>query len=213
MSILRLSDIEKPTIGKGVALVMVGSFAPIHRGHFDAMLAAKKAIEDMNEDVSVVAMAPNSDSYVSIKLQDKTGEWNFERRISEFEKIDSQLMIPTFVDDISGLKPPEKTITEEVVKNVQTELGIKACNIVLVVGSDQVESMKPHLQSNRAVCVIRPGSTDQIKCLDDQVWFVDAVASGRYIITNRKNPYLDIASASIRNQIDKSMLVVDERLK
>lgn len=201
MSILRLSDSNKPSIENGVALVMVGSFAPVHEGHFDAIVSAKKALEDLDERVSVVVMSPNSDSYVLKKVGDETGEWNLARRISEFALIDHRLTVPVFVDDFSGLKTPEKTITEAAIENVKKELGIEACRIVLTVGSDQAHSMKPYLDNNRAVCVLRPGSSDSMDILNGESWFNDAIKNGRYIITNRENTEVDINSTSIRKRL------------
>jgi nicotinic acid mononucleotide adenylyltransferase len=126
--------------------------------------------------------------------------------VSEFISIDHPLSIPVFVDDISGLKAPEKTITEAAIENVERELGIAACQIVLTVGSDQVNSMKRYLIDNRAVCVLRPGSVDSVDKLKKEDWFRDMVESGRYIITNRENSEVDISSTNIRKTLGSSSI-------
>jgi len=184
---------------KSSALVMVGSFAPIHAGHIDAMQSAESAfLKQYNERLIAKVFAPNSDSYVSIKLNDKNGEWNFDKRVSEFDKLDSEFDITAYVDDITGKNPPEKSISDEVIATVSRKIGIAASKVVLVVGSDQLASMKPHIQNNRAVCVLRPGSLDVLLKYKDQEWFERAFYDGRYIITTRTDMIKDISSTAIR---------------
>ena len=201
MSLSRLSNAEKLSEDSGVVLVMVGSFAPVHVGHIDSIIAATETLRDNGEIVSAAVLTPNSDSYVSLKLDDKVGEWNFERRVLDFDKIDYPSTVPIFVDDLSGARPPERTITESAIQNIKKELGMKACQIIIVVGSDQAYSVRPHLKSNRAVCVIRPGNADTITHLKQSRWFRKAESKGQYIISDRANPDLCISSTKIRNNL------------
>lgn len=198
MSILRLSTTEKLEPGQGTALIMVGSFAPVHEGHFDAMMSAERTMIAKGEDISTLVFAPNSDSYVSTKLNDTDGSWNFQRRISEFMKFDFQFRASAYVDDMTGMTPPEKSISEEVIDTVERQLGIQASKAVLVVGSDQVASMRPHLETNRAICVIRPGHINKVLYHSNEDWFKEAVNQGRYILTERQNRVKDINSTEIR---------------
>lgn len=198
MSLIHLSTIENFEQGQGSALVMVGSFAPVHEGHFDAIMSAERAMIAKGEDVSALVFAPNSDSYVSTKLKDTDGDWNFQRRISEFMKFDFQFKAPAFIDDITGRNPPERSISEETITTIEQRLGIQASKALLVVGSDQVASMKPHLEANRAVCVIRPGSIGSVLEYSNEDWFSEAVRQDRYILTERNNRVTDISSTKIR---------------
>ena len=184
---------------------MVGSFAPVHEGHFDAMFSAERAMHERGEDVSSVVFAPNSDSYVSIKLNDKNGRWSFAQRVLEFSRHDPQFLASGYVDDITGVKPPEKSISEAVVENVQRRLGVEACKIVLVVGSDQVASMRPHLDTNRAICIIRPGSESQVSKHFEENWFAEAVANNQYMLSRRQNTDFDISSTDIRARLAGSV--------
>lgn len=212
MTFHKLSNAENPATSEGLTLLMVGSYAPVHEGHFSSMLAAKDALESQNEPVSNIVFTPNSDSYVTdIKLRDTTGRWNFTQRVLQFTRQDSPFKVPTFVDNVSGARPPELSITETSVHNVERCLGVEACKIVLVVGSDQVASMKQHIQENRAICVKRPGIITPIERLFRERWFSEAVNTGRYIITEREHSGGDICSTDIRNELEYQKVGSDTR--
>lgn len=201
MPIERLSINRTPINPSGNLLMMVGSYAPVHAGHIDAMESAARALTESDERVSATIFTPNSDSYVvSVKLQDTEGKWNFERRVSEFQLQDMDLSIPAFVDDITGSKPPERSISEEAIDTAVHHLGTIASKVILVVGSDQINSMKPHLATNRAICVLRPGSQHLVDESMREQWFRDAVHDGRYILTNRKITERDISSTEVRRR-------------
>lgn len=140
-SIERLSDSNKYHSSNASGLIIVGSYAPVHDGHFDAMRSAERRLLKDGDDIAGNIFAPNSDSYVLKKLNDKDGVWNFNRRISEFVSRRSGTESVSYVDDITGSKPPEKSISESVIDTVSSRLGIKACSLVLVVGMDQIRSM------------------------------------------------------------------------
>lgn len=177
---------------------MVGSFAPVHTGHIDAMQSAERALLHLEEDLAATIFAPNSDSYVSVKLDDVEKKWNFEKRVAEFASLESDLVAPSYVDDITGCFPPKRSISEEVIETVAQRTGILAANAVLVVGSDQIGSMEPHIESNRAICVLRPGSLEALLQYEDKKWFRNAVYDGRFIVTARTDMATDISSTAIR---------------
>jgi nicotinic acid mononucleotide adenylyltransferase len=199
MKVERLSEAGELPSKDGATLVMVGSFAPVHPGHFDAMSSAKRKLQSIGEKVDAAIFAPNSDSYVSLKLNDIKGEWNFANRVAEFLAHDS-LGVPTYVDDITGSRAPERTISEEVIDTISRRLGITACRSVLVVGSDQVASMRPHLETNRAICVLRPQFEDHLKINIEEEWLRQAIAEGTYMVTTQEDPELVISSTAIRKE-------------
>lgn len=199
MNIERLSYSDGLKETGGSTLVMVGSFAPVHYGHLDVMKSAERAVSDRIGPVNAAVFAPNSDSYVSIKLSDTLGEWSFDRRITEFDAIRSNLDTPVFVDDLTGLTPPERSISDEVIQTVSQRLGLLACQAILVVGSDQIASMRPHLENNRAVCVVRPNYEGYVQEAMQEDWLREAVSEGRYIITTQEDPDLVISSTAIRH--------------
>lgn len=198
MPIHRLSENDAAISNQGNVLMMVGSFAPVHIGHIDAMESAEKALYIGGECVSSSVFVPNSDSYVSVKLNDTAGTWNFSRRVNEFGVYEPRMRSPSFVDDITGLTPPERSISEEAISTAVLKLGIEACRVMLVVGSDQVDSMRPHLDSNRAICIVRPGSENEIRDRLEEKWFRDAVGDRRYMLARRRIASRDISSTQIR---------------
>lgn len=201
-SIERLSGSSKYRNSSASGLVMVGSYAPVHNGHFDAMRSAERRLLTTGDDIAGNIFAPNSDSYVLKKLDDEDGVWNFDRRISEFVSRSSGTESVSYVDDITGSKPPEKSISESVIDTVSDRLGIRACSLVLVVGMDQIRSMEPHLDSNRAICVLRPGYESQLQEVAQDDWFVDAIDIKRLLLTSRENTVIDISSTVIRKKLE-----------
>jgi len=181
---------------------MVGSYAPVHDGHFDAMRSAERRLLHAGDDVAGNVFAPNSDSYVLKKLDDENGVWDFKRRISEFTLRSSGTQKLSYVDDITGATPPEKSISECVIDTVSDRLGIKACGLVLVVGMDQVRSMEPHLDTNRAICVLRPGYEPKLHEVAQDNWFIDAINAKRLLLTSRENMEIDISSTIIRKELE-----------
>lgn len=198
----RLSDSNKYPNPNASGLIMVGSYAPVHNGHFDAMRSAERRLLTTGDDIAGNILAPNSDSYVLKKLNDEDGVWNFDRRISEFISRSSGTESVSYVDDITGSKPPEKSISESVIDTVSSRLGIKACRLVLVVGMDQIRSMEPHLDSNRAICVLRPGYESQLQEVAQDDWFVDAIDTKRLLLISRENTEMDISSTVIRKKLE-----------
>jgi nicotinic acid mononucleotide adenylyltransferase len=198
----RLSNASTYRNTHASGLVMVGSYAPVHEGHFDAMRSAERRLLIEDDDIAGNVFAPNSDSYVLKKLHDTHGIWNFGRRVNEFTARGSGTSSRSYVDDITGLIPPELSISEEVIETVSHRLGIKACNLVLVVGTDQISSMQSHLDYNRAICVLRPGSEGILQNVITKDWFNEATSENRLLLTSRENIKVDISSTEIRNQLE-----------
>lgn len=198
----RLSTASKYQNLNASGLVMVGSYAPVHEGHFDAMRSAERRLILQDGDIAGNIFAPNSDSYVLKKLHDTKGTWNFRRRVDEFTARESGTLSKSYVDDITGLTPPELSISEEIIKTVSHRLGIKASNLVLVVGTDQVTSMQSHLEYNRAICVLRPGAEEILQNVITEDWFKEATSEDRLLLTSREIIRVDVSSTKIRRQLE-----------
>lgn len=201
-NIRRISSLETMPSYAGNALVVVGSFAPVHDGHFDAVRAAGKALEERGSAVHSVVMAPNSDEYLYRKLQHEAGDWSFERRVQKILARETPFGdTPTYVDDISGAYVGLNEINQEVPVTLRRVMGLTADRLFFVTGSDQIRSMEAHLahSANRAICVMRPdGGLSTASQELSQEWAVQAIEEGRYIITDRENMETDISSTAVR---------------
>jgi len=195
---------------EGNAVVMVGSFAPIHDGHFDAVHSASAALINRGHSVESLVLAPNSSEYLQNKLAEESDEWPYERRVEYILGRDPHPTIPTYVDDISARLAQEKQINNFVSETIQRRLGFDALRLYLVVGSDQLLSMEAHLSEGdgKAICVLRPGSMDEVQERLKISWISDATASERLIITERGNMEQDVSSTAIRRSVGRVDSVV-----
>lgn len=199
-----LSELSLPEARQGSAVVMVGSFAPIHDGHFDALHSASNALTHRGALVESLILTPNSEEYLNNKLADESNEWPYERRINFIRNRIPHLIIPTYVDDVSGRLAKEKQINNFVPGTIQRQLGFNATQLYFVVGSDQLLSMEEHLTANgRAVCVLRPGNMDEIQDQMKIRWIAEANQSERLIITERSNMQHDVSSTAIRKSTER----------
>jgi nicotinic acid mononucleotide adenylyltransferase len=200
MAIERLSGVSRVENPSGDVVAMVGSFAPIHDGHFDAVRSACMALARNGHDLDSIVLAPNSTEYVYRKLGDDYGGWTFERRILEILSRDINYKAPVYVDDWSGRVAGLDHINDYVPKSINRSLGIAACQVNLVVGSDQLLSLEYHLadKENRAICVLRPGRPGLTDSQFKTSWVLDALDSGRLIVTERENMEVDVSSTDIR---------------
>ena len=137
MSVFRLSEVSAPELNEGAILIMVGSFAPPHVGHIAAMTAAYSALEALGQKIAGMVYVPNTDSYVSVKVEDTRGIWRFSRRVNLLLEVLAESPVPTFVDDISGSSGPiRSSITEEAMGVAADKLYINSNRLIIVVGSD-----------------------------------------------------------------------------
>lgn len=184
----------------GAAVVMVGSFAPIHDGHIDAITSAKHALTDKGVTVDTLIVTPNSSEYVTDKLGSGQGGWPYDERVRRILSLPAIDRTPTYVDDLSGPAAGIEQINDYVPQTIEQYLGIASCRLFFVVGSDQLPSMKEHLSNGgRAVCVIRPGKERVSEsCIRLEPWASTAFNDDRLIVTGRKNMDNDISSTQIR---------------
>ncbi len=195
-----LSETESFYEREGNAVVMVGSFAPIHDGHFDAIHSASAALINRGHLVESLILTPNSSEYLENKLAEESSKWQYEHRVKLIQDKNPHPTIPTYVDDISGYLAQEKQINNFVPETIKRRLGFDALQLYFVVGSDQLLSMKSHLseKGGNAICVLRPGNMDEIKEHLGISWVSDATTSGRLIVTERSNMEEDVSSTKIR---------------
>lgn len=198
----RISSIQPGTggdIAQGNVIVMVGSFAPIHEGHMDALISAKRAISLGAPPANTLVITPNSAEYVARKLGDEGEVWTYERRIEAIISLLGKSQELIYVDDISGPLAGEEQINDYIPLTIEERLGALSCQLFFVVGSDQLPSMEQHLsQKGRSICVVRPGRDNILKSCLRMSWAKEALMEKRLIITPRANMTQDISSTDIR---------------
>jgi nicotinic acid mononucleotide adenylyltransferase len=210
LSINALSNTYPEGERQGTAIVMGGTFAPIHRGHFDAMHAASEALVDRGLLVEAVVFMPNSKEYVQRKLPASHHEWPYERRVQGILDKDPHPHIPTYVDDISGRTSELRDINAYAPSTIRRHLGFGALQLYLAVGSDQLLSLEPHLEDemNQAICVLRPDNLDELQERLEIPWVAEAVASGRFIITEREDMQHDVSSTELRRSVSNGLMTL-----
>lgn len=186
---------------EGRAVALVGSFAPVHDGHFDALLSAACAVEQVDDRVEALTLVPNSSAYVRRKLGKIAGLWRFQHRVESILNAEPDHETPTYVDDISGARIGLEQINYLAPRTIEERLGFDSTRTYLVVGSDQLLSMEEHLSgtNNRAVCVIRPGRHEEVEPHLRTSWLKAALHDGRFIVTRRANMDYDVSSTDIRD--------------
>lgn len=199
--IKRLSETHLPEERDGNAVVMIGSFAPIHSGHFDAAFSACAALEENEVPVESLVFTPNSAEYVRRKLPGEHKTWTYEHRIQRILDEIPHPRVPTYVDDVSGSPEHQELILNSRVPiTIRRHLGFRANQLYLLVGSDQLLSVRLHLENttNKAVCVLRPGCMDEVDENLTIPWISDAVESKRLIVTEHGDMINAISSSAIR---------------
>lgn len=200
-----ITPVEAPS-GEDYAVVMVGSFAPVHSGHFDAVDAAYTALQSQERRVGSLVLVPNSAEYLASKFDGKDFGWTYEKRIEKITQQSNRLPIPAYVDNISGVTARHEQINAHVPRTLHHHLGLSACQLFFVVGSDQLPSMETHLKSSdsRAICVLRPGNLEGVESYLAQDWAQEATRQTRLIVTERADMINDISSTAIRLQSSRA---------
>lgn len=210
-----IQRVSKTTLASPVedcAVVMVGSFAPVHTGHLDAVDAAYTALCEQGKDIGALIFVPNSEEYISEKFAGTNYGWSYEKRINKIVEQTNRLPVPAYVDDISGSIARQEQINRHVPTTLKRRLGFSAHQLYFVVGSDQLVSMKSHLSdtANNAICVLRPGSIDGVSEQIQDDWAQQAMSENRLIITERADMVNDISSTEIRHlSLSSPQLVTD----
>lgn len=196
--ITAFSEVGSADGGDGCAVVMIGSYAPVYRGHFDAIGAAATALTAIDRPVGALVFVPNSEDYVRGKLGPNT-QWTFGRRVKEILTSDPHPTIPTYVDDVLGSRY-SGILNNRVGSSVEEHLGLAASQTLLVVGSDQLPSLEEYLgdDNSHAVCVLRPSHLDDMDRLRSLDWVSNAEALGRLVVTTRADMWNDYSSSQIR---------------
>lgn len=189
---LKVSQIKEFSI-QGYILFMLGSYAPFHEGHNDAITSAERAFVAAGYTLGGVVIAPHSDLYVSYKIHNST--WNINRRITSIVNANINCVSPLYLDDISCYQPAKDNVTQIVI-NTLKKLGITTHRIAIVVGADNLASMAPHIATHKVICVRRPGYDTSLSILQMNENFIKNASN--LIIADRQKVKKDISSTTIR---------------
>lgn len=175
---------------------MLGSYAPFHEGHRDAIVSAEAALLESGYEIDSVVIVPHSDDYVQNKIQDTS--WNIDRRILSIANATIVCRSTIFIDDISCRKPIGKDPTAAVIETLINNIGVESSNIIIAVGADNIMSMIPYIKSHKVACVQRPGYRRALSRLIENENFVDNKQN--LIIAERRYNSADISSTIIRKK-------------
>lgn len=209
MTIERLSRAANlPCDGNGAILVYTGSFAPIHAGHVDTMKAAASALHEQCEEVDAAIFVPKHDLSLKTKLGGTANRWGFENRVGSLAAYVPTLeSIPSvYVDDITGRDTYRDTVGSEALRTI-AQLGVATTRAVMVVGSDRIDTAETLLPSNAVICVRRPRYMNEVEeGVAKHTWLREAIASGRYIITDPEDSTIVTSSSHIRAELQSEQL-------
>lgn len=176
-------------------LVIVGSFAPFHAGHVDAINSAYNFIARLGKEVNACLCVPNSDEYVLNKVNNQ--RWDLHLRIDGIVNVlqKTECKMNYIVDDITGECFCGNLVTDYAIANLRLRVGeIQKNNIFVVVGSDKIEEAMQYLNTYNIICVRRPGyDIEAPLCSYANVAVID-----------RMNMACDISSTDIRMEVNKA---------
>ena len=115
--------------------MIVGSFAPFHTGHVDAINFAYDFMTYTGKKVGICLCVPNSDKYVLSKVNDQ--RWSLHLRIESIINILQKLecKMNYVIDDITGEYFCGNSVTDRAIANLRLFIGeIQKDNISIVIG-------------------------------------------------------------------------------
>lgn len=137
--------------------IFLGSFAPFHEGHIDVAKSALLKMNEIDMYVKYFIFCLHNDSTVKNKI--KNANWPIERRV-EFIKNQQHKFntkIPILLNDVTCYKKMVTDMTTAAVKDVKKRFDINSNQIVIILGSDNSNTIKKYIKNHKIICVIRPG--------------------------------------------------------
>lgn len=189
-----------------ITTVTVGSYAPVHQGHVDMVTAGVNAFLNRGYDVSCAVFSPNRDKHVSTKYQTEYPEldMSFNTRIKLMQEFLPGILpnnVRVVIDDVSGQNESKPLAFTQTITSALQQTGLKAKNIGIILGSDNVRSLESHVSRHNTVCVTRPGYNEQLYAILHRKWVTKALIEGQLIITDRPEGAVTISSTEIRKQM------------
>ncbi len=167
--VLPTNKLSQPTTDYPVVLLSTGAFAPIHEGHVEMMILAKKKLEESGREVIGGYMSPDNRVYLKEKSIDSY--ISDADRISACEKIVENIDW-LMIDKTSVYYDVDQFFTK-VIKRIKGQLPYKT-TIAYVYGSDKSYFSMMLTEENIGVCVERGIAKDSFES-DKDIQFQNVV--------------------------------------
>lgn len=145
-------------------IVSTGSFSPMHEGHVQSMVIAKKYVENMGYNVIQGVMSLSHDAYVSTKNNGIAKKHISERTMLAYEKIDEMkqsdwLKIDRMEGEMVSCAINFSTVLKRIYEYTKYHLNIENLTVFYVFGSDNSKFCNAFINNKKyhALCIDREG--------------------------------------------------------
>ncbi|MDX2389246.1 hypothetical protein NJL88_03920 [Streptomyces sp. DK15] len=153
---------RSPNETRPLVLLATGAFSPIHHGHMDMLLSARRVLESNGEHVAGAYLSPSHDRYVSAKLSHEAASAD-ERLALVAEMISPHDWIMACPWESKWVANPVNFTTVLLrLQNYLRHSWDANCDVVLVVGADNSEFARCFVRQGRCVIVARGNHGHQI---------------------------------------------------
>lgn len=146
-------------------LVSTGAFSPVHAGHLEMMERAKIALEERGHVVLGGYLAPDHDSYISLKCGTDFTPAHQRLDLCERAVRNSDWLM---VEHWAALHVPAAVNFTAVIERLQKHLAYyvrthRPIHVAFVCGSDNARFAKAFAGRGSCICVLRPGYEAEFK--------------------------------------------------
>ncbi|MFJ8162204.1 hypothetical protein ACIRBY_14895 [Streptomyces sp. NPDC096136] len=180
------TPVHKLTRGPGrtrpLVLLATGAFSPVHQGHVDMLLSARRALEAHGEHVAGAYLSPSHDRYVSVKLSHEAVPAD-ERLALIHEELARHDWIMACPWESTWVANPVNFTT--VLLRLQNHLRRSwdaECDVVLVVGADNAEFARCFVRHGRCVIVARGGCERRLADVREDPGMASALQEKRVLV-------------------------------
>jgi len=191
--------LNKKHDNKNAIIISTGSFSPMHEGHIQSMLIAKKHVEGLGYNVIQGVMSLSHDAYVSFKNGGVAKRHISERTMLAYEKINEMdqqdwLKIDRMEGEMLSCAVNFSTVLERIYNYTKYHLNLDELTVFYVYGSDNVDFSNAFVKNEiyHGICIERENfDFDEYKNLlsnEKNIHFL-----------KNESPYKGYSSTMIRN--------------
>ncbi|WP_331727823.1 hypothetical protein [Streptomyces sp. NBC_00158] len=172
---------RSPDHSRPVVLLATGAFSPLHQGHLDMLLSARRALEANGDHVAGAYLSPSHDRYVSAKLG--------REALPADERLALIRRQTTSYDWITACPWESQWVANPVnfttvllrLQNHLRRTWDRACDVALVVGADNSEFARCFARRGRCVIVARGGHETRVAAVLDDPGMAPALRTKRVL--------------------------------